>query len=506
MKRRILIVALALSILYVPSGCSDDFLEPQRNTQTLTDEDFANNIDVNPALVEGTLNGIYTFMISRFGALGAGAARHYDIGHKGIDIFSDMLSGDMALSTNTYGWYSGTSNLIFTTDFTRDENRIMWDYLYRVISTANLVISSAGGEDAQPTAADTKALLGQAKALRAYAYFYLTQLYQREYNPSQEILPFYTSNPDQTSFAKVPASQIYDLIISDLNSSITLLDGFNRTLKHQINKSVAQGLLAYTYAAMGDYTNAKLLSEDIITTGGYSLTTASQLAFPGTGSGFNDVNNPAWMWGYDLTADLNVNLVSWWGQVDIFSYSYAAAGDRKAIDNALFAQIPTNDIRRTQFLNNPASANHLMPVNKFFAPNRVVFQQNPMITDYIYMRIEEFYLLSAEASANLGAEADAKNRLRDLLSIRLGGTANADAYLNPLSGQALKNAIYLQTRIEFWGEGKSYLAMKRNKATITRGTNHSFQPGVSIPHNDDRLSPEIPQSEINNNLAITGQN
>jgi hypothetical protein len=42
------------------------------------------------------------------------------------------------------------------------------------------------------------------------------------------------------------------------------------------------------------------------------------------------------------------------------------------------------------------------------------------------------------------------------------------------NGNYIAKEIYLQTRIEFWGEGKSYLAMKRNKATTTRGSNHLF--------------------------------
>jgi hypothetical protein len=92
------------------------------------------------------------------------------------------------------------------------------------------------------------------------------------------------------------------------------------------------------------------------------------------------------------------------------------------------------------------------------------------------------------------------------MSIRLGGQANADAYVNPLSGQALNDAIYLQTRLELWGEGKSYLALKRNKATSTRGTNHVFRSGQSFPYNSDELSFQIPQTEFNNNPSITTQN
>tara|TARA_R110002050_G_scaffold252370_3_gene390578 strand:- start:1227 stop:2744 length:1518 start_codon:yes stop_codon:yes gene_type:complete len=505
MKRNVLFYVCAIALTFCTVSCGDDFLEPQRDTSELTDADFADNIDVNPALVEGTLNGIYTFMIQRFGALGDDAGRHYDIGHKGIDVWTDMLCGDMALSTNTYSWYAGTSNLVFTTNFSDDENEIMWNYLYRVLNTANLLIAQSGGEDAVPEGDEAKAILGQSKALRAYGYFYLTQLFQREYDPNQEILPFYTSDPTQTSFAKVPASQIYDLIVSDLTSAVVLLEDYNRPLKHYINKSVAQGLLAYTYAAMGNYPDAKTVSEQIVNTGGYSLLTAGELAYPGSGSGFSDVNSAAWMWGYDLTTDIGLGLVSWWGIVDLYSYSYAAAGDRKAMDDALFAQIPDSDIRKSQFLDDVTDTNHLMPINKFYAPNRVVFSQNPMTTDYIYMRVEEFYLLSAEASAKTGDETTAKTRLKELLNIRMGTTAAAAA-VDPLTGQALIDFIYLQTRIEMWGEGKSYFAMKRNQATITRGTNHAFQAGATLIYNADNISPDIPQSELNNNPAIISQN
>jgi hypothetical protein len=501
MKKSLIYSVLVASLFAV--SCSEEFLNPVRNTQTLTDEDFANNVDVNPALVEGSLNGIYSFMITPGGSTSLTSPRHYDIGHKGIDIWSDMVCGDMALSANAYNWYGATSNLVCTVDYTREENKIIWNYFYKIINSSNAVINATGGNDAVPTTDEAKAILGQAKALRAYAYFYLTQLFQRSYDPSQLILPLYNGEPS-SNFGKVAASEIYDLIVDDLSDAIVFLDGFQRTQKHQINKSVAQGLLAYTYAAMGNYAQVKVLSEDIINTGGYTLTTTGQLAFPGSGSGFNNVATPSWMWGYDLNTGLGFGLVSWWGQVDYFSYSYAAAGDKKAMDRALYDQIPTNDARKAQF--STAAATLLMPTNKFFDQDRVAFSQNPMDTDYIYMRIEEFYLLSAEASAKTGDDAGAKARLSQLLQNRLGGAANTSAYVNPLAGNDLKKAIYLQTRIELWGEGKSYLAMKRNQATATRGSNHAFLSGSSVPYDDDRLSFQIPQSELDNNPAITTQN
>ena len=77
--------------------------------------------------------------------------------------------------------------------------------------------------------------------------------------------------------------------------------------------------------------------------------------------------------------------------------------------------------------------------------------------DYIYMRVAEMYLLNAEAAARSGDDAGARTSLKAVLDKRLDDTS----YVDGLSGAALLNEIGLQTRIELWGEGKSYLAMKR---------------------------------------------
>jgi hypothetical protein len=79
------------------------------------------------------------------------------------------------------------------------------------------------------------------------------------------------------------------------------------------------------------------------------------------------------------------------------------------------------------------------------------------------------------------------------------------AYLDTLTGEALMDEIYLQTRIELWGEGKTYLAVKRLEKTITLPENHLSLPGETVPYNADELSFEIPQSEIQNNPNISVQ-
>lgn len=498
MKKNVIYLLMLSAFIW---SCEESFLDPERATDVLTDVDFTENVETNPELVEGTLEGIAGFMIQPLGTLGTAAGRHYDIGQKGVDILSDIVTGDMALSASAFGWYNGTANLLTTTDFTRQENQLLWNYYFRIVGIANTVIQTSGGNNPESDDPNVLRINAQAKAYRAYSYFYLAQFFQPSYDPSQPILPFY--NIETSELGKVPASQIYELIISDLTFAVENLDGYTRTQISQIDKSVAQGLLAYTYAAMGDYAAAKVNAEAVINTGGYPLTTSGALANPGAGSGFNSVTSPSWMWGFDITADLGHQLINWWGQVDYYTYSYAWAGDTKSIDDALYAQIPANDIRKTQF---GTGAAPLQPVNKFFDPGRAPGGQFQITTDYLFMRVDEFYMLSAEASARMGDEASAKSRLQDLLSIRLGSASAAANYLNQFTGPSLLEEIYFQTRIEFWGEGKAYLAMKRFQATNTRGTNHVFRAGQSFSYDSDEMSFQIPEVEIVNNPNISSQN
>jgi hypothetical protein len=497
--KKIFLFSFIAAILLSTSGCNKDYLNVEP-TQFLTEQQIQRAAENNPDVIAGSLSGIYTLMFQT-GTGGTNLA-HYDFGQKGYDIFSDMLSGDMALSVNTYGWYRRLTELTATSDYTRQENYIVWRYYYRIIRAANSVIFASGGNDVVPANDNNKAIMGQAKALRAYAYFYLTQFEQKSYNPSEEILPIYI-DPAQQNQPKSTAQDVYDLMIKDLTDAISLLENFNRTSKNEVNKYVAEGLLSYVYGAMGgtdNYTKAKNLTNDIITAGGFPLTTQTEVAYSGNGAigGFNDVNTPSWMWGQDITLDNGLDLVSWWGQMDVFTYSYAWAGDAKAIDEGLYNSIPSNDIRKGQFYSNPSSYYYLMPLYKFYDPNRQIGGQRNITTDYIYMRVDEMYLLNAEMAAKSGDEATAKLRLKALLNLRIPDAS----YVDGLSGQALLDEIYLQTRIELWGEGKSYLAMKRNQATITRGANWLSHVGEAIPYDDPRLTFEIPQSEIQNNPFI----
>ena len=546
--KKILVLSSLMGLLLTTTACREEFLQSEP-TETLA----------NPP-AQAKLNGLYLMMVNTGTG---GTTGHDDYGQKGYDLVSDMLSADMVLSGVTYGWYRNIANLTATTDFTNNANYQPWRYYYRIAYAANDVIAGLGGNDSVPASAADKSAMGQAKAMRAYAYFYLTQYFTTKYDPAAPAIPLYLDAGVQAQ-PKAKQSEIYAQIVKDLTEAVTLLNGFGRANKGVINQDVAKGLLAYTYAAMGENAKAATLSQELITK--FPMTTKEGTVYnevTASGGGFNDLRTSSWMWGFDLTEANDLDLISWWGQQDVFSYSYSWVGDSKAIDYDLYDAIRLDDVRKNQFATvvefdptfdpkNPNAASYLLnpdgtfvlnangekilsstkypkgyvlehakfdpvknagdymkvsrgaisyeavSVNKFYAPERTLGGQRIITTDYLFMRADEFHLLAAETLAKSGNEGQAKTILKDFLTHRITDVS----YIDGLSGAALLNEIYLQTKIEHWGEGKSYLAMKRNKATIKRGPNHLFFAGQTFSYDDDRLSMDIPQAEINNNPKL----
>ncbi len=482
------------------SGCEDDYLV-QEPSQFINADQLSGAIELNPELGEATVTGIYSTM---FTTGTGGTDSQQDFGQKGYDIYMDMFSADMALSSSVYGWYRARiTELQAPVDFTQLENYQPWRYYYRVINLSNLVIESQGGADNVPETDDNKFVLGQALAMRAHSYFYLTQLFIHDVGAawSSPTLPIYVGAALESQ-PKSLTSDVYALMESDLTKAISLLDGYGRPSKTQVNKPVAQAILAYVLASRRDrWTDVVTLTNEAMMGSGATLM-GNDNTRNGILGGFNDVSSSGWIWGVDLNDDIGLNLVSWWGQMDYYSYSYAALGDNKVMDVDLYNSMAATDVRRGQFYNVPGD-NYLQPLFKFYDADRVHFGSSQIVkADYIYMRYAELLLLNIEALARSGQEGPAQTALADFVNARgVDGT-----YVAGLSGQALYNEIYKQTRLELWGEGKSYLAMKRNQATIKRGPNHLSFVGVEMAYDDDRLTLKIPQQEIQDNNLINDQN
>lgn len=480
------------SVLVLVS-CTEDFLETD-STEFISADRMEEMGPYNPEIFNGTIRGLYSLMYQT--GTGGTDLNHDDFGQKGYDIYSDLLSGDMVLAGYNYGWYEGIETLSATLDYRDNSNYKPWRYYYRIIRAANSIIDGLGGNDAVLDSEDEKWRMGQAKTIRAYSYFYLSYLFAKDLEMTSKTLPLYLSKKD-VNMPLVTAGEVWNQIKSDLEASQELLEGYSREGLQGVNQDVARGLLAYTYLSMGEYAAAAAVADKVIAK--YDIIPAGQVYYNGSNKrnafSYFDGVGADWIWGMDLTLDQGLDLVSWWGQVDMFTYSYAWAGDPKTMDLGLWNSIRVDDSRRNQFLD-PWKENLRYPMNKFYHELRGIGKQREITADYVYMRVEEMHLVKAEALAFNGQDVDARNALKVLLNERIADVS----YLDALSGLALKNEIYLQWRIEMWGEGKSYLAMKRNKATITR--NGHIDLNISIPYNDERLSLKIPYQEYQDNPNI----
>ena len=237
-------------------------------------------------------------------------------------------------------------------------------------------------------------------------------------------------------------------------------------------------------------------------------------------NGFNSVKNKSWMWGNEVTVETSGGLKSWFGQVDIHSYSYAWAGDTKVIDADLYSALDDWDKRKLWFNDGIANKTYkLCPDKKFFsADNPYSTHEDDIdrewLSDDIFMRYESMYLIAAEAALRLNNLSESAGYLKEITSRRINhddpDAANDYAKFEAkLSNEAdLTNAVILNWRIEMWGEGYSMQMLRRLAKKWALGKNHINRSDkevdvtgsemelyqVQMPTSEARYNPNIIQN------------
>jgi hypothetical protein len=138
-------------------------------------------------------------------------------------------------------------------------NGIVTDYyrsMYNIIFRANTVLENLDVASEKNVAKFD----GEAKFVRAYAYFNLVRLFGDVPLIDKVIAP----NETDVQFTRVSTATIYDLIVSDLTAAANALDD---TYKTRASKSAAQAMLAKVHLTLGNYSEAKTLCESVIGAG-----------------------------------------------------------------------------------------------------------------------------------------------------------------------------------------------------------------------------------------------
>jgi hypothetical protein len=310
-----------------------------------------------------------------------------------------------------------------------------------------------------------------------------------------------TTTDEIANNPRASVKDVYDLILSDLNEAYTLLEGFTRPSKVELNQQIVAGFLARAYLNMEDGANAAKFAN--FARQGFIPSIAQWDCVNGTG--FVDIAEPDWMWAADVNSQTRIatsGIVNPTSHLSSVSYGYTTAGQmQKMIDARLYEQIPATDIRKKAFADSDVTVwGYRVPKYanlKFGTYNG----SNDNFGDYVFMRASEMYLIEAEGFCLSGNHAEAQNVLHAFVSTR-----DPEAVKSTATGSALRNEIYLQRRIELWGEGFSYFDHKRLKLGFTRnyeGTNHRQDAIFDVGPEDNVFRFVIPRQEIINNNGIS---
>jgi hypothetical protein len=484
MKKLLLFIGLAG--LFFLTSCNKDFLDTD-NKEFVSAEQLEELAASSPeallAVSEGILGGSYSYL-REFNTWADGGGRHDDFGQKSIDLGLDLMSNDAVQVVDhwfgNYYSYRGRTEPFSTT-------HVIWNFYYSIIKNMNDIIAFI------PEDVEEESLLyvkGRALSLRGMSYFNLVRVYQHTYSENQGAagVPIY----DGTSFDGQPRSsvqEVYDQVLTDLQEAYTLLEGYARPAITDVDQSVVAGLLARVYLEMEDYANAADMANQARQ--GYPLMSNDDWL-----GGFSNINNAEWMWGADIDAETSTIYASFFSHMGNLDPGYAGLlRVYKAIDARLYDAIPDTDVRKAAFAGDNDPSGLPKYANKKFYDLVSFFEG-----DYLYMRAAEMYLIEAEALANSGDEAGAKQVLFELISPR-----DPNYTLSANSGQALLDEIYLHRRIELWGEGFAWYDQKRLGVDLVReyaGSNHPALGNFNFAYNANEMIYQIPEDEINANDQI----
>ena len=508
MKKNLLYIC-SLAGLMMFGSCSDEL-----NTEP-TDQVSGSQVFADATSAESAINGIYRMMYV------AGWSANWsaeNFGITAINLLADLMGEDHLMYSQGQGWFYEDYRFNVHGDFAGKSGRsyALWNFYYTIISNANYIIAAEETMGGDPDA--IKSVIGQAYAVRAYAYFYLIQLYQQTYinNQTAPGVPLY-SEPTVAGSEGKPRGTVqgvYDQITADLGKAETLLKGLTQKHVSHIDYYIVKGFQARVAMVMHDYATAAAAATEALTKSGLQLATVDQLG------GNNSVNVSDVMWGVEIIADQSTQFSSFFSHMDSDAPGMYGSKAPQCISTGLYNLIPATDSRLAWFRG--ALAEDGSGSNVSYC--QLKFQMADYTTrtgDYLFMRAEEMVLIKAEAECHQGLYSQARATIKQLGAVRdsnfearLAQRTDANTYNENTNAPliTLMDEILFQRRVELWGEAGRIFDLQRLGLGFNRkyeGSNHTqtVQTKPTTTGSILFILP-LPQSEIdgNENISDADQN
>jgi hypothetical protein len=450
------------------------------------------------ANASNVINGVYRYLYSRFD-------NQNTPGQGGVMLMLDFMGEDVHQAVaNWYTPGNGTGGWVNHRSDANSYTAYPFRMYYRCIGNANGLIENI--DNATGTQADKNRLKAEALAMRAWSYFNLVQIYAKRYDSTAipNTQPG-VSMPLKFADQKLPRStveEVYAQINKDLNDAVTLFATASAPSasnpKSHLRLISTHALIARVALTQQYYNKAIQAAQQVINLGGASLMSNAEYQ-----SGFNNINNPEWIWGAFMQDDQGDTFGSYMAQISMDGNTTYIRGVPKRINQALYNWIPSTDVRKNMWEPAPTAANFPLPTTAFartpYMSRKFRIRNLPTIGDVPYIRLAEMYLIIAEANARLNRDVPARAALFTLAVNR-----NPSYVLSTNSGQALLDEISNHRRVEFWAEGHRWYDLKRlnlplDRTVVPNYVSASAGGVMQVPAGSNLWQFAIPIAEIQAN-------
>ncbi len=455
-KKTIILGAfLILIVSFVPS--CEPFVDAAPPTTQLSGE----TVFEDPATVRAALANCYALLCNSVLLTGS------------IDGLSIKL-GYYADELEPYG--GGQSEFAFFQNnliATNSTINTIWSNSYNLVYALNSVLEGLENSSGI-SAADKEIFTGEALLMRSIIYFNLTNLFGD--------IPYITTTDYRanTVIPKVSITEMYARLTADLNLAQQKLPveyaAPSRTIP---NKSVAAALLARLYLYEGNWTLASQKADEVINmTEFYALENDLGRVF------LKDSQSTLWQLSPSIEG-----MATREGQNFIFTMGPPPS---RALNPLLVQAFEASDMRKQYWIGTVSNGSSAW-YHAFKYKQRI---RTDVSAEYsVVLRLEELYLIRAEARSHTGDLTGAAN---DLNVIRHRAGLQAIQATTPAQ---LQDAVMLERRLELFCEhGHRWFDLKRSG--LAGPTLSQSKPGWN---STDILWP-LPQNELLLNPALLPQN
>ena len=506
----------------------------------------SDQIAQSPTALTASVDGLVAQAYQPYFFFGSSNQLEFDISYAGLQITYARMLNDFVNNSATigYDWWTGYAGAYgYSMKYNSDRQTVPFMSLYKFVKSANDIIGPLYGKE--DLNAETKGYLGTAYVYRALMYHDLYNMYLPALNKYTDCsavdgltAPIILSSAEeetQYKSARAPKEAMFAQVIADLDKAEELFTstGYVPVNNRYPSLAVVYGLKARMYMAYKDYAKAAEFAHMAIQASGKTPLTEDQWLDP-TKAFCDATGNNSWMWYYSISANNMGNLCNptgfLAGEAD-WGYNSLT---QMAIHKWLYDRLNRSDFRKKSFIDPDRET---YPASYYKWGSEAYLKAYPFedlpdymsfkirckagdwetysvggAVDFPIMRVEEMYLIEAEAVGLSQSESAGVALLENFMQTYRDPDYSYAVAQSRFSEGFVKNfseEVLFQKRVEFLGEGVGFFDAKRIRPGMI-----TWYPGSNVIHATmkyeiEEVSPYwnflIPQREIEDNEYIVAE-